>query len=64
MVDHIILTRPHLRSLRFIGGYGNCLFRALCYIISGFEDQHEDLRSAIVAHMLSIPELVGAWNWP
>ena len=56
--SHVILTRPDLRSLRSIGGDGNCLFRALCYIISGFEDQHEDLRSAIVAHMLSIPELV------
>ena len=55
---HVILTRPDLRSLRSIGGDGNCLFRALCYIISGSEDQHEDLRSAIVAHMLSIPELV------
>ena len=56
--SHVILTRPDLRSLRSIGGDGNCLFRALCYIISGSEGQHEDLRSAIVAHMLSIPELV------
>ena len=37
---NIVLTRPHLRSLKFIGGDGNCLFRALCYIISGSEDQH------------------------
>ena len=56
--SHVILTRPDLRSLRSIGGDGNCLFRALCYIISGSEGQHEDIRSAIVAHMLSIPELV------
>ena len=57
----IRFVRPFQRqdgSLRSIGGDGNCLFRALCYIISGSEDQHEDLQSAIVAHMLSIPELV------
>ena len=27
----MILTRPDMRSLRSIGGDGNCLFRALCY---------------------------------
>ena len=54
----MILTRPDMRSLRSIGGDGNCLFRALCYIISGSEAQHEELRSAIVAHMRSIPFLV------
>ena len=55
---HVILTRPDLRSLRSIGGDGNCLFRALCYIISGSEDQHKELRYAIVVHMLTIPDLV------
>ena len=40
-----------------IRGDGKCLFRAF-YIISGSEDQHEDLQSVIVAHMLSIPDLV------
>ena len=54
----MILTRPDMRSLRSIGGNGNCLFRALCYIISGSEAQHGELRSAIVAHMRSIPFLV------
>jgi len=45
--SHVVLTRPDLRSLRSIGGDGNCLFRALCYIISGSEDQHYQVRSAI-----------------
>ena len=46
----MILTRADMRSLRSIGGDGNCLFRALCYIISGSEAQHGELRRAIVAH--------------
>lgn len=54
----MILTRPDMRSLRSIGGDGNCLFRALCYIISGSEAQHQELRRAIVAHMRTIPFLV------
>ena len=54
----MILTRPDMRSLRSIGGDGNCLFRALCYIISGSEPQHGELRRAIVAHMRTIPFLV------
>ena len=47
-----VLTRPDLCSLRSVAGDGNCLFRTLCYIITGSKD------SAIVAHMRSIPELV------
>ena len=44
--------------MKSIGGDGNCLFRTLCYVISDSQDQHEAIQSAIVAHMLSIPELV------
>ena len=54
----VVLTRPDLHSLKSIGKDGNCLFRALCYIISGSEDQHLQLRAAIVAHMRSIADLV------
>ena len=50
-----ILTRPDCRSLKRIVGDGNCLFRSLCYIITGSEEQHFALRTAIVQHMLSIP---------
>ena len=52
-----ILTRPDCRSLKKIVGDGNCLLRALCYIITGSEQQHFALRSAIVYHMLSFPHL-------
>ena len=52
-----ILTCPDCRSLKRIVGDGNCLFRALCYIITGSEQQRFDLRSAIIYHMLSFPYL-------
>ena len=54
---HMVSTRPDLRSLRSIVGDGNCLFRALCYIIFGSEGQHGKLRNAI-KHMRTIPHLV------
>ena len=52
-----ILTCPDCRSLKKIIGDGSCLFRALCYIITGSEQQHFALRSAIVYHMLSFSHL-------
>ena len=55
---HVVLTRPDLRSLKSIGADGNCMFRALSYIVSGSENQHLEVRNAIVAHMRTIPHLV------
>ena len=52
-----LLTRPDCRSLKRIVGDGNCLFRSLCYIITGSEEQHFALRTAIVQHMLSVPHM-------
>ena len=64
----VILTRPDNTSLRNIGGDRNCLFRALCYIITGSEAQHYVLRSDLI--MLSIPvmlcgmeQMVTKINW-
>ena len=37
-----------------IRGDGNCLFQALCYIVTGSERQHFRLRSIIVEHMGSV----------
>ena len=54
----VVLTRPDDMSLKKIVGDGNCLFRSLCYIITGSQSQHFELRCAIVAHMLSIPNLM------
>ena len=54
----VVLRRPVTTSLKKIEGDGNCLFRSLCYIITGSQAQHYELRCAIVAHMLSIPHLL------
>ena len=53
----VVLTRPDCRSLKKIKGDGNCLFRALCFIITGSEDQHFALRTKIIEHMLCIPHM-------
>ena len=51
---NVPLTRPDMRSLKRIQGDGNCLFRALSYIITGSEEQHMAVRNAILDHMVSI----------
>ena len=53
-----ILTRPDLRTLKQIAGDGNCLFRAISFIITGSEQQHSRLRDILVGYMLSIPHLL------
>ena len=53
-----ILTCPDLRSLKHIAGDGNCLFRAISYIITGSERQHSRLRDILIGYMLSIPHLL------
>ena len=54
----VILTLPDTFHLRRIGGDGNCLFRAMFFIITGYESQHFEIRTSIIAHMLNIPELL------
>ena len=66
-------------TFRQIVGDGNCLFRALCFIITGSEEQHMQLRAAIVSHTRHLGELlwanaiapelrhmrtIGATRWP
>ena len=51
---NVPLTRPDMRSLKRIQGDGNCLFRALSYIITGSEEQHMAVRNAILDHMVTI----------
>ena len=43
-------------SVHRIQGDGNCLFRALSYVITGTERQHLRLRHAIVRHLRSTEE--------
>ena len=40
-----------------VRGDGNCLFRALCYVITGSERQHFKLRSLIIEHLRSTDTL-------
>ena len=54
----LVLTRLDLRSIKRISGDGNCLFRVMSFIITSSEDHHFGVRSAMTAHMLSIPELL------
>ena len=53
-----VLTLPDTFHLRRIGGDGNCLFRAMSFIITGSESQHFEICTSIIAHMLNIPELL------
>ena len=54
----VILTLPDTCCLRHIRGNGNCLFCAMSFIITGSESQHFEIHTLIIAHMLSIPELL------
>lgn len=40
-----------INKLHQVRGDGNCFFRAVCYILTGDEMQHKEVRDAIVAHM-------------
>ncbi len=46
------LTSP--TGFKSISGDGNCMFRAFSFIITGSEDQHVQVRQAIVRHMRTI----------
>ena len=52
--ENVVLTRPNLRTVKNIPGDGNCLFRALAYIITGTQLQHFELRLSILNHMQTI----------
>ena len=51
------LTPPDMRTVKRITGDGNCLFRSFAYIITGSEDQHMAVRTAILQHMINIGHL-------
>ena len=58
----IVLTRPDLRSLRNVQGDGNCLFRALSYVVTDSEEQHMEVREGITSYMLSIENLLVGYD--
>ena len=47
----VLLNRPDLTTVVRIVGDGNCLFRSFSYIITGSQDQHFEISTAIVRHM-------------
>ena len=51
------LRRPNLTTLKNTGGDGNCMFRALSYLITGTQAQHLGVRAAIVRHLLQYVDL-------
>ena len=54
----VILRHPNLRTLHNIQGDGNCLFRAMSYLITGSEKQHLEILNAVLRYMLSIENLL------
>ena len=57
-----MLTQPDLHSLRNVQGDGNCLFRALSYVVTGSEEQHMEVREGITSYMLSIENLLVGYD--
>ena len=51
------LTNP--TGFKNIRGDGNCMFRAFSFIITGSEDQHMQVRHAIIQHM----RVIGSALW-
>ena len=51
------LRRPNLTTLKNTRGDGNCMFRALSYLITGTQAQHLGERAAIVRHLLQYDDL-------
>ena len=55
---NVSLTPPDMRTIKHIMGDGNCLFRSLAYIITGSEDQHMAIRTAILEHMINVAHFI------
>ena len=53
-----ILTKPDMCCVKVMTGDGNCMFRALSFVLTGSQDQHLRVRSLICNHMHSIHLLV------
>ena len=49
--------RPNLTTLKNTRGDGNCMFRALSYLITGTQAQHLGVCAAIVRHILQYDDL-------
>ena len=54
---HVLHCHPH-KKIKPIQGDGNCMFKALSYVITGSEKHHLQVRANILEHMESIASLV------
>ena len=54
---NVSLKRP--TSVRRINGYGNCLFRTLCWVITGSEREDFKLHGLIIHHLRT---KIGCWR--
>ena len=52
------LTDPNPWRVRRIVGDGNCLFRCFSFLVTGCEEQHMEIRDAILCHMIKIAHLL------
>ena len=52
------LTPADMCTVKHITGDGNCLFRSFAYIMTGSEDQHMALRTAILQHMIDVRHFI------
>ena len=53
-----VLTLTNMGTVRRIVGDGNRSFRALSYVVTGSEEEHMAVRTAIVDHMVNIAHLL------
>ena len=52
------LTLPNLTTVRRIASDGNCVFRALLYVLTGSQGEHMTVRIVIVDYIISIAHLL------
>ena len=57
---NVLLTHPN--RIRRIGGDGNCLFRCFSYVITGSEQHHRAIRSALIQHMPNLAHVFTTSN--
>ena len=55
---NVPLTPPDMRTVKHITGDGNCLFHSFAYIMTGSEDQHMAVRTAILQHMINVGHFI------
>ena len=55
---NVPLTPPNMRTVKHITGDGNCLFHSFAYIMTGSENQHMAVHTAILQHMINVGHFI------